>query len=29
VSVMALVKADRADIEAAYRKARVALEATL
>jgi uncharacterized membrane protein len=28
VSVMALVKADRADIEAAYRKARVALEAT-
>jgi uncharacterized membrane protein len=29
VSVTALVKADRADIEAAYRKARVALGATL
>jgi uncharacterized membrane protein len=28
VSVTALVKADRADIEAAYRKARAALEAT-
>ena len=29
VSVMAFVKADRADIEAAYRRARVALGATL